>query len=382
MAIQSIDLAATPVLLVEDDVVLSKLVATLLADAGYRSVTIANHDQIAGAIDRFDPRCVILDGEVGRTGRSRSWQDAAAIRRAHPTLPVLMFTADADALAEERAGISARSREAGFVGVVSKPFVVEEFLATLKGAVQAPPPASSDAIVVFPDPSGPSAAEWARIDFFTAAVHELKTPLATISGQMQLARKLMLKDPVRGRAAMELAFGQIERMTRLIAGVQDYLRLKTNGLSLEVVTFDLRDAVTQAIGRHEYEETARFRFDHSDDWTHVRADPERIAQILDNLLNNAVKYSAPGTPIEVALTTVGREAQVRVRDHGVGVPADECDRLFAPYYRTSRTRAIPGSGLGLHVSRRLTGPAPGRADSRASISATRCGSRPRNRCST
>ena len=156
---------------------------------------------------------MILDGEVGRTGRSRSWQDAAAIRRAHPTLPVLMFTADADALAEERAGISARSREAGFVGVVSKPFVVEEFLATLKGAVQAPPPASSDAIVVFPDPSGPSAAEWARIDFFTAAVHELKTPLATISGQMQLARKLMLKDPVRGRAAMELAFGQIERMT-------------------------------------------------------------------------------------------------------------------------------------------------------------------------
>ena len=86
----------------------------------------------------------------------------------------------------------------------------------------------------------------------------------------------------------------------------------------------------------------------------MRADPERIAQILDNLLNNAVKYSAPGTPIEVALTTVGREAQVRVRDHGVGVPADECDRLFAPYYRTSRTRAIPGSGLGLHVSRRLT----------------------------
>ena len=82
MAIQSIDLAATPALLVEDDVVLSKLVATLLADAGYRSVTIANHDQIAGAIDRFDPRCVILDGEVGRTGRSRSWQDAAAIRRA------------------------------------------------------------------------------------------------------------------------------------------------------------------------------------------------------------------------------------------------------------------------------------------------------------
>src|SRR5437870_4538905 len=180
------------------------------------------------------------------------------------------------------------------------------------------------------------------------------TPRCRFSCSLPTRTRSRRNERASPRAAMELAFGQIERMTRLIAGVQDYLRLKTNGLSLEVVTFDLRDAVTQAIGRHEYEETARFRFDHSDDWTHVRADPERIAQILDNLLNNAVKYSAPGTPNEVALTTVGREAQVRVRDHGVGVPADECARLFAPHCRTSRTRAIPGSGLGLHVSRRLT----------------------------
>jgi signal transduction histidine kinase len=347
------DLAVTPVLLVEDDVVLSRLMATLLDEAGYRSVTIADHDQIGDAIDRFDPKCVILDGEVGHTGRSRSWEDAAAIRRAHPALPVLMFTADANALAEERAGTSTRSRAAGFVGVVSKPFVVEEFLATLKSAVQAPAAVGSDAIAVFSDPSGPSAAEWTKTDFFSAAVHELKTPLATISGQLQLARKLMPKDPVRGSAAMELAYGQIERMTRLIAGVQDYLRLKTNGLSLEVVIFDLRDAVAAAIDRHDHEETTRFRFDRPDNGTHVRGDPERVAQILDNLLNNALKYSAPGTPIDVAVATLEREAQVRVEDRGVGVPAGERDRLFAPYYRTSRTRAIPGSGLGLHISRRL-----------------------------
>ena len=101
MAIQNIEAAAGTVLLVEDDVVLSKLMATLLDAAGYHPVTIADHEQIDEAMDRFDPKCVILDGEVGRTGRSRSWEDAARIRRDHPEVPVLMFTADADALAED-----------------------------------------------------------------------------------------------------------------------------------------------------------------------------------------------------------------------------------------------------------------------------------------
>jgi len=56
------------VLLVEDDVTLSKLITTLLDEAGYRSLAIGDHDQIAAAIDRFDPSCVILDGEIGRCG--------------------------------------------------------------------------------------------------------------------------------------------------------------------------------------------------------------------------------------------------------------------------------------------------------------------------
>jgi signal transduction histidine kinase len=339
------------VLVVEDDVVLSELMTTLLDEAGYGSVTIAHHAQIGEAIDRFNPRCVILDGEVGRTGRSRSWDDAIAIRLSHPALPVLMFTADREAIAEERAGTSQRSRAAGFVGAVPKPFVVEEFLAMLKSAVERPE--SAAAVVVFPDLSGPSADEWARADFFSTAVHELKTPLTTISGQVQRARKLMLADAGRAQAAIDLALQQVERMTRLIAELQDYLRLKSNGLSLELVTFDLCAAAADAIVRHEHDGTPRFGFDRPDADARVRGDPGRIAQILDNLFNNAMKYSPAGTPIRVTVTTTDGEAQLRVADRGIGVPADERERLFAPYYRTRRTRDIPGSGLGLHISRRL-----------------------------
>lgn len=347
----SINLGAG-VLVVEDDLVMSKLMANLLDEAGYRSLTIADHDQIGSAIERFNPSCVILDGEVGRTGHSRSWTDAASIRRAHPALPVLMFSADKEALAEQRSGKSRRSREARFVGVVPKPFMIEEFLATLHRAIAAPP-ANTDAPAVLPDLSDASAVEWTKTELFSAVIHELKTPLAAISGQMQLARKVMAKNPARGRAAMDVALQQIERMTQLIGSLQNDLRFVGNVLSLDVVTFDLCDAVTDAIRRHEHEETARFRLDRPEAGIRVRGDADRIAQILDNLLNNAVKYSPASAPIDVAVTTISGEAQVRVEDYGLGVAAEERDRMFSAYYRTSRTRAIPGLGLGLHISRRL-----------------------------
>src|SRR3989442_14049495 len=171
-----------------------------------------------------------------------------------------------------------------------------------------------------------------------------ETPLAAISGQMQLARKVMAKNPARGRAAMDVALQQIERMTQLIGSLQNDLRFVGNVLSLDVVTFDLCEPVTDAIRRHEHEETARFRLDPPEAGIRVRGDADRIAQILDNLLNNAVKYSPASAPIDVAVTTISGEAQVRVEDYGLGGAAGERDRMVSALYRTSRTRALPGFG--------------------------------------
>ena len=125
------------VLLVEDEPSLSKLVGTLLDEAGYEHESIADHAQITAAIGRRQPQCIILDSDPGSAGHKRSWADAAAIRRAHPDLPVLMFTADPAAMAEAREGTTARSKAAGYAGVIDKPFLVVEFLAKLKHVVDA-----------------------------------------------------------------------------------------------------------------------------------------------------------------------------------------------------------------------------------------------------
>jgi signal transduction histidine kinase len=366
MAVQSTaertttSLAAKPcVLLVEDEPLLKKLVGGLLEEAGYEHVTIADHKQIAGAIDKYHPQCVILDSEPPSKGHGRSWADAAAIRRAHPHLPVLMFTADPDSMAEARAKTTPRSKAADYSGVIDKPFLVLEFLATLKHAVENPPQASTngrglatEAMTVFPELAGPASEEWGPADFFSTALHELRTPLTSIIGQAQLARRFLEKDPVRAAEALDRTIDQAARMNRLMSELLTETRVAIGAFSLEVVTFDLGIAVATVISQHEHGDIPRITFAPPAS-VRVRGDPDRIAQILGNLLDNAFKYSARNSPIEVSLNVVDREAICRVRDYGLGVPADESDRLFTPFFRTSRTQDLPGTGLGLHISKRL-----------------------------
>jgi signal transduction histidine kinase len=352
------------VLLVEDDVALSKLVGGLLDQAGYTPVTIADHALIGAAVERWHPRLVILDGEVVGTGESRSWEDAVAIRREHPELPVLMFSADGNALAEARAGTSERTRDASFAGIVGKPFVVEEFLATVKSAMERPvvrqqevatnhEGVTAEAITVFPDIGQHLDADWPATDLLDTVIHELRAPLTVIRGQTQLARRFLDRDSERARGAIDSAIAQMDRMARLISELLSQSRLSSNALSLNVVAFDLAGAIAAANGRHEYGETGRLTFEGPAGSVEVRGDPMRIAQILDNLLDNALKYSPAGSPISVSLTVNDGEARVRVADHGVGVPPDERARLFTPFYRTSKTAKVPGTGLGLYISQQL-----------------------------
>jgi signal transduction histidine kinase len=354
--------ATKNVLVVEDDPALSKLVGGLLDEAGYSTVTISDHGLIDAAVERWNPRCVILDGEVLPTGEGRSWDDAVAIRRAHPDIPVVMFSGDSDALTEAREQTSERSRAASFAGIVGKPFVVEEFLATVKSVVERPVASEQDvdtntavdeAISIFPDIGQHLVADWPAADLFATVVHELRAPLTVMRGQTQLARRYIGQDPARERGAIDSALAQMDRMARLISELLNQSRLSSNALSLNVVACDLVDAVAAAVARHEYGETARMSFQRPLGAVTVRGDPKRIADILDNLFDNAVKYSPPDSPIEIALTVQGSEAHVRVEDHGVGVPAPERSMLFTPFYRTSRTADVPGTGLGLHISQQL-----------------------------
>jgi signal transduction histidine kinase len=261
-----------------------------------------------------------------------------------------MFTADRAALAEVRAGLSDRSQAASFAGSVSKPFVIEEFLATVKAAVETPSSATS--ITVFPDVST-LVADWPETDLFGTIVHELRAPLTVIRGQVQVARRHIAKDADRAVVAMDSVIAQVDRMDVLITQLLDHARLASNGLSLDVVEFDLAALVAETIATHDFGARSHIALERPVAPVLVHGDPARIAQILDNLIGNAEKYSAPESAIAVSVRTCGAESQVRVRDQGVGVPEDERALLFTPFYRASATQATRGTGLGLHISKRL-----------------------------
>ena len=371
MAPQASPRVQQTVLVVEDDAVLRGLVVTLLDEAGHRAVTLSDHRLIPEAVERWKPSAVLLDGELDTIGARRSWTDALAIRIQHPSLPVLLFTADEAAIAEARNGTSERARAAGFAGVVRKPFVVDEFLATLANVMTAPHPDSARETpgLLFPDrrrATSIPAADWGHADLFGMAVHELRSPLTTISGQIQRARRLMPSDGARASEALERALAQVGRMNRLMTDVLDHARLQTNALTLTRVDFDIAQLIADTIGQYDHAEKSRVSYDRPAAPVGIRGDADRVEQILANLLDNALKYSAEDAPVEVWLRVVGADAQVRVADHGVGVPDDERDRLFAPYYRSSRTSDITGTGLGLHISRRLAE----RHDGRLSLETT------------
>jgi signal transduction histidine kinase len=318
------------VLIVEDDAAVSGLVVGVLADAGYHPIAIADHALIAEAVNRWRPRCVILDGELLPTGDSRSWRDAATIRRTHPQLPVVLFSGDVTAVAEARALRSYRSRAAGFAGIVGKPFAIEDLLSTVKAVVDGTP----------------------QSDLTGMIVHELRQPLTVIRGQVQLALR-HLGDLERGRLAMDQVLTQVDRMEDLVDQLLEDAQVASKDFSINVTLLDLVDALARAITSHEHAPTGRISFERQSGAVPVYGDPVRIAQIVDNLLSNALKYSAVGASIDVSLASDGVEAEIRVSDHGVGVPDDEVALLFTPFYRSTRARGIPGTGLGLHISRKL-----------------------------
>ena len=184
--------------------------------------------------------------------------------------------------------------------------------------------------------------------------HELRNPLASLSGHLQLASRYAARDDRRDRvpAALEQAQHQITRLVRLADDLV-VLSRSTDTFKVESSTFDLVGAAHAAARRAEVLDPSRqIGTAFSPSRLLVHGDPARLDQILDNLLKNAISYSLRGTPIEVS---IGEDRElgngiVRVRDQGPGILAADRDRIFERFTRGSAGDSVPGSGIGLFLS--------------------------------
>ncbi|HZT16829.1 MAG TPA: HAMP domain-containing sensor histidine kinase [Gaiellaceae bacterium] len=175
------------------------------------------------------------------------------------------------------------------------------------------------------------------------ASHELRTPLTAARANVDLVREGQLGDD-ETRRALDEASAELESLTALVADLVELARGAERKLHVEEVQLD--DLVAAAVDR------ARTRapettFVTALSPTVVSADPVLLDRAVSNLLDNAVKYSPQGAPIEVSV----REGEVVVADHGPGVAEEDLPRIFDRFYRAAAARAKPGAGLGLAIVR-------------------------------
>jgi len=187
--------------------------------------------------------------------------------------------------------------------------------------------------------------------FIADASHELRTPLTTVRGYAELARKGALV----GETTRQRAMGRIESEATRMGGLVDDLLLLAyldQQRPLVVSTVDLGALAADAVADARVRDTQRqIRYAGPSEPVLVDVDPDRIRQVLGNLLGNALMHTPEGTAVDVSLVRDGDQARLMVADEGPGLPPDQVVRLFERFYRAdpSRSRARGGSGLGLAI---------------------------------
>jgi signal transduction histidine kinase len=195
-----------------------------------------------------------------------------------------------------------------------------------------------------------------KSEFLNIAAHELRSPLGIIRGYASMLGEGMLPK-ADGELALSRISEKTDEMARLISEMLETARLETLGLELELEPVDLLEIVDNAVlaMRPLMGPSHQFALASTRDDIAAVADKRRLTTMLTNLIDNAIKYSPGGGEIEISCEHDDREATILVRDHGIGINAEQAHLLFTRFGRlvTPETSHIRGTGLGLYLAREI-----------------------------
>lgn len=195
--------------------------------------------------------------------------------------------------------------------------------------------------------------EQRKNDFIGMVSHELKTPLTSLTGVLQLAdRRLKNNDDTFLAGAMEKANLQVKRMSNMINSFLNVSRLESAKLLIDKHEFDLQELIQEVVN-----ETKLVVSSHTIEFKKlnrvlVNADQDKIHSVLSNLISNAVKYSPEGKLVKVSSKVIEDSVQVSIKDEGIGLNLQDKDKVFDRYFRVEnkQTQLISGFGIGLYLS--------------------------------
>lgn len=190
-------------------------------------------------------------------------------------------------------------------------------------------------------------------DFIGIVSHELKTPLTSIRAFSQLLEKHLERGKdKRGAFFLGKMTSQMERLTQLMASFVNVYKIQNGKLALHKKKLDINDLISKTVSDFQYTTKTHIIEHKSELTTAVFADRERIAQVLVNLISNAIKYSPGENKIIVKCLQDKNNVIVSVQDFGLGIPKGEKDKIFERFFRVKgkREKNISGLGLGLYIS--------------------------------
>ena len=200
--------------------------------------------------------------------------------------------------------------------------------------------------------------ETVRRDFVANVSHEIKTPLTSIKGYVETLLGGAINDPDNRLRFLEKIERNSERLTNLVQDLLSLARIEATEDTLKLTAIDWTEVVTSVIARNEdvlHQKNIRVKVELPSVPLRALGDREAMTQVLDNLLTNAVKYTADGGRITVAVASRGIWSKLEVADTGIGIPPEHLHRIFERFYRVdkARSRELGGTGLGLSIVKHL-----------------------------
>lgn len=189
-------------------------------------------------------------------------------------------------------------------------------------------------------------------EFIALASHELKTPLTTIKGYLQVLSKQ--QNDSMSELFLKKSLDQVNKLNTLVEDLLNMSRIEAGRLEFRIEKFDMKQMLMELVETFRYSHKSHeLVCDFGKAAALIEGDKQRLEQAVLNLMTNAVKYSPGAKKVYISLTLQEETLTVSVRDKGLGLTPDQLNQLFSRYYRAENTKGISGLGLGLYLTKQI-----------------------------
>jgi len=213
-------------------------------------------------------------------------------------------------------------------------------------------------LIVFHDITELRKLENTRREFVANVSHELRTPLASIMGYTETLWNNNTIDPVHSREFLGIIKKHAQRLDNLIKDVLELSKLESHDLNIELNSIDINPCMNNISSNYKEHCSGKsqlFEFNVPDALPKIETNEYLLTQLLNNLLDNAIKYTPKGGKIVLKIAPINKSIQFEISDTGIGIPQEHIPRIFERFYRVdpARSREMGGTGLGLSIVKHI-----------------------------